>query len=164
MTHAPFDPASATIVIVTYNRSHLLTGLLESISAMDPKPGHVVIIDNASSDDTTDVVESFRPKLGTEVVYRRLETNTGGSGGFSEGMRTAYELGSEWIWMMDDDVEVVTDGLAKMASGLRASRASRAAATTTTAVSSTGSTGSPSGWASRSRSLRPASTPPASRR
>ncbi|MFS0893303.1 glycosyltransferase [Microbacterium sp. 179-I 3D3 NHS] len=116
MTAAPasFDPTTATIVIVTFNRSHLLSGLLTSISAMDPKPGRVVIIDNASADDTTAVVESFRDSIGTEIVYRRLETNTGGSGGFSEGMRTAYELGSEWIWMMDDDVEVLPDGLAKM--------------------------------------------------
>ena len=52
--------------------------------------------------------------IGTEIVYRRLATNTGGSGGFSEGMRTAYELGAEWIWMMDDDVEVLPDGLARM--------------------------------------------------
>ena len=111
---ATFDPASATIAIVTYNRSHLLRGLLDSIITMDPKPGHVVIIDNASSDDTTDVVESYRERLGTELIYRRLETNTGGSGGFSEGMRTAYEIGSTWIWLMDDDVEVLPDGLARM--------------------------------------------------
>jgi rhamnopyranosyl-N-acetylglucosaminyl-diphospho-decaprenol beta-1,3/1,4-galactofuranosyltransferase len=111
---APFDPASATIVIVTFNRSHLLTRLLTSIRTMDPQPGHVVIIDNASADDTTEVVESFRADIGTEIVYRRLETNTGGSGGFSEGMRTAYELGSEWIWLMDDDVEVLPEGLARM--------------------------------------------------
>lgn len=116
MTAAPaaFDPTTATIVIVTYNRSHLLTGLLTSITAMDPKPGRIVIIDNASVDDTTDVVESFRDGIGTEIVYRRLDTNTGGSGGFSEGMRTAYDLGAEWIWMMDDDVEVLPDGLARM--------------------------------------------------
>lgn len=111
---AGFDPASATIVVVTFNRSHLLQGLLDSIMQMDPKPGRVVIIDNASSDDTTDVVDSYRSRLGTEIVYRRLETNTGGSGGFSEGMRTAYELGSEWIWLMDDDVEVLPEGLARM--------------------------------------------------
>ncbi len=120
MTDAPalpagFDPASATIAIVTYNRSHLLSGLLTSIVAMDPKPGHVVVVDNASSDDTEEVVEGFRAQLGEALVYRRLETNTGGSGGFSEGMRTAYELGSEWIWLMDDDVEVLPDGLARMA-------------------------------------------------
>ena len=81
---------------------------------MDPKPGHVVIVDNASQDDTTEVVESFRDRIGTELVYRRLDTNTGGSGGFSEGMRVAYELGSEWIWLMDDDVEVLPQGLAQM--------------------------------------------------
>jgi len=109
-----FDPAASTIVIVTFNRSNLLAGLLKSITTMDPKPGNVVIIDNASVDDTTEVVESFRDGIGTELVYRKLDTNTGGSGGFSEGMRTAYELGSEWIWMMDDDVEVLPDGLAKM--------------------------------------------------
>ena len=109
-----FDPASATIAIVTYNRSGLLTRLLGSIASMDPKPGHVVIIDNASTDDTGDVVESFRAKIGAELVYRRMETNTGGSGGFSEGMRVAHEIGSTWIWLMDDDVEVIPDGLAKM--------------------------------------------------
>ncbi|MFI8594544.1 glycosyltransferase family 2 protein [Microbacterium sp. NPDC078428] len=113
-TGSAFDPASATIAIVTYNRSGLLSRLLESIASMDPQPGHVVVIDNASVDDTTDVVESFRDRLGTELVYRRLDTNTGGSGGFSEGMRTAYDLGSTWIWLMDDDVEVIPDGLARM--------------------------------------------------
>ena len=34
---------------------------------MDPKPGHVVIIDNASIDDTTELVESFRDRLGTRA-------------------------------------------------------------------------------------------------
>ena len=109
-----FDPASATIAVVTYNRSGLLTRLLESMVTMDPKPGHIVIVDNASTDDTTAVVESFRDRIASEIVYRKLETNTGGSGGFSEGMRIAYELGSSWIWLMDDDVEVLPDGLARM--------------------------------------------------
>jgi GT2 family glycosyltransferase len=111
---AAFDPASATIAIVTYNRSGLLTRLLESITRMNPTPAHVVIIDNASVDDTTEVVESFRGRMSAEIVYRRLDTNTGGSGGFSEGMRVAYELGSAWMWLMDDDVEVIPDGLARM--------------------------------------------------
>jgi rhamnopyranosyl-N-acetylglucosaminyl-diphospho-decaprenol beta-1,3/1,4-galactofuranosyltransferase len=109
-----FDPATATIAVVTYNRSALLTRLLESIVRMEPKPGHVVIVDNASTDGTAEVVETYRERLGTELVYRRLDENTGGSGGFSEGMRLAYELGSTWIWLMDDDVEVIPDGLAKM--------------------------------------------------
>lgn len=109
-----FDPSMAAIVVVTYNRSTLLSRLLGSIERMDPKPGRVVIVDNASADDTGEVVESYRDRIGTEIVYRRLEENTGGSGGFSEGVRTAYELGSEWLWLMDDDVEVLPEGLARM--------------------------------------------------
>ncbi|WP_029149315.1 glycosyltransferase family 2 protein [Microbacterium indicum] len=109
-----FDPKTATIVVVTYNRSHLLTRLLDSLIRMDPKPGHVVIVDNASTDDTTELVASYEGRTGSEIVYRRLDENTGGSGGFSAGMEVAYELGSEWIWLMDDDVEVLPDGLARM--------------------------------------------------
>lgn len=111
-----FDPSSTAIVVVTYNRSALLTRLLESIVAMHPLPGRVVIIDNASTDDTGAVVESFRDRIGAELIYRRLDTNTGGSGGFSAGMQTAYESGAQWMWLMDDDVEVLPDGLAKMGS------------------------------------------------
>lgn len=114
-SNTAFDPASATIAVVTYNRVGLLTKLLESIVLMDPKPGHLVVVDNASIDNTAEVVESFRDKIApTKLVYERLAENTGGSGGFSEGMRLAYELGSDWIWLMDDDVEVIHDGLARM--------------------------------------------------
>ncbi len=109
-----FDPATAAIVVVTYNRSALLERLLQSIARMDPKPGRVVIVDNASSDGTGETVAGYADTLGPEILYRRLETNTGGSGGFSEGMRVAYESGATWMWLMDDDVELIPDGLAKM--------------------------------------------------
>ncbi len=109
-----FDPAATAIVVVTYNRSALLERLLQSIARMDPKPGRVVIVDNASADGTGDMVTGYADTLGPEIVYRRLETNTGGSGGFSEGMRVAYETGATWMWLMDDDVELIPDGLAKM--------------------------------------------------
>ncbi len=113
MTDA-FDPRTAAIVIVTFNRAQLLARALESVGRMDPKPGRVVVVDNASSDDTASVVERFQSELDTELVSRRLDENTGGAGGFSEGMKTAYALGSEWIWLMDDDVEVLPEGLARM--------------------------------------------------
>lgn len=111
-----FDPESASIVIVTFNRPALLRRLLESITEMSPKPGCVVIVDNASADATQEVVASFRDRIGVRLLYRRLDKNTGGAGGFSEGMRIAYEIGSEWFWLMDDDVEVVSDGLARLGS------------------------------------------------
>lgn len=111
---ASFEPSETAIVIVTYNRSHLLDRLLSSIQLMDPSPGHVVIIDNASADDTHEIVEKHAYSLDAKVVYEKLPTNTGGAGGFHTGVKTAYELGASWIWMMDDDVEVISDGLGKL--------------------------------------------------
>jgi len=45
------------------------------------------------------------------VINHRLDTNTGGSGGFSEGTKVALELGADWVWLMDDDVEILPDAL-----------------------------------------------------
>lgn len=110
----PFDPATTTVVVVTFNRSGLLNKLLESVSRMDPRPGRVLVVDNASVDDTGDIVATFVDRRAVEVTYHRMETNTGGAGGFSEGIRVAYELGATWLWLMDDDVEVLPDGLRRM--------------------------------------------------
>ncbi len=133
----PFDPATATIAIVTYNRSRSSDAPADSIIVMDPKPGHVVVIDNASD---------RRHHRGRRVVPR-TPRHASSSTGASRPTRAApavsaracaslYELGSTWMWLMDDDVEVLRDGLAgRWASGRPGSRASRAAATTTTAAS-----------------------------
>ena len=40
------------LVIVTFNRSGYLRGLLESVAALDPAPERVVVVDNATTDDT----------------------------------------------------------------------------------------------------------------
>ncbi|GAA4965265.1 glycosyltransferase family 2 protein [Kineococcus glutinatus] len=104
------------IVVVTFNRADLLGGLLASIAAADERPGRVVVVDNASSDHTPDVLAAARDRLGDVLLVRRLETNTGGAGGFCEGVRTALEDGARWLWLMDDDVEVLPDGMARLLS------------------------------------------------
>lgn len=107
------------ICIVTHNRSGYLTGLLNSILVMSTAPRWVVVIDNASTDDTADVVERARVGLkarpgATELVYQRLPTNTGGAGGFHAATRRGLELGAAWVWLMDDDVEVIPDALERL--------------------------------------------------
>lgn len=109
-----FSPTDTAIVIVTFNRSHLLDGLLTSIQNMVPSPGHVVIVDNDSSDNTPEIVAKHRQRLAPKVTYEKLSTNSGGSGGFHHGVKTAYELGVTWIWMMDDDVEVISGALGSL--------------------------------------------------
>ena len=87
--------------------------------------------DNEASDETAQIVSGYNERAlalwgpttsepdsegGTaRAEYLRMETNTGGSGGFSEGVRRAFDLGAEWFWVMDDDVAVEPDGLETLA-------------------------------------------------
>ncbi len=108
------------IAIVTFNRSALLDELLTSAAAMSTQPDHIIVVDNASTDDTQDVVRAWESKFPPGVlVNHRMDTNTGGAGGFSEGTRVALELGAEWVWLMDDDVEILPDALERFAPWMR---------------------------------------------
>ena len=115
------------IVIVTYKRQELLAQLFDSISELTVPAWRVVVVDNENSPKTAQMVRDLAVRLdaawgstegdpdaegGTSrVVYDAMEENTGGAGGFSEGVRRAYELGAEWFWVMDDDVAVEPDAL-----------------------------------------------------
>ncbi|MGH3931891.1 MAG: glycosyltransferase, partial [Pseudonocardiaceae bacterium] len=52
------------------------------------------------------------------VVVHRLPHNTGGAGGFSAGMARAYELGTDFVWLMDDDCYPYPDALEELETGL----------------------------------------------
>lgn len=104
------------VAIVTFNRSAYLAELLQSAAAMTVPPWRIVVVDNASTDDTQEVIAAHREMFEDGVLVNHLmETNTGGSGGFSEGTRVALELGAEWVWLMDDDVEIIPDALERLA-------------------------------------------------
>ena len=115
------------IVIVTYMRQQLLADLLDSILGLTVAPWRVVVVDNENSPETARIVAAFGERAdalwgpttddpdaegGTSrACYDPMDQNTGGAGGFSEGVRRAYELGAEWFWVMDDDVLVLPEGL-----------------------------------------------------
>lgn len=118
------------IVIVTFMRQKLLAELLDSLLSLTVAPWRVVVVDNEASDETAQIVSGYNERAlalwgpttsepdsegGTaRSEYLRMETNTGGSGGFSAGVARAYELGADWFWVMDDDVVVSPDGLATL--------------------------------------------------
>ena len=49
------------------------------------------------------------------MVYAPQSDNLGGAGGFSAGVKKAYELGAEWFWVMDDDVAVMPEAIERLA-------------------------------------------------
>ncbi|KNC18827.1 hypothetical protein AC792_09960 [Arthrobacter sp. RIT-PI-e] len=98
------------IVVTTFNRSGHLRDLLASIALLDPAPEAVVVVDNASTDATADLLRTT--ELPVPLVVETLRENLGGAGGFAAGMARALREGADWLWLMDDDVVVLPDALA----------------------------------------------------
>jgi len=96
------------IVVVTYNRADLLAVMLDGLAKLETPADAVIVVDNASSDHTAEVLDAST-LAGLQVVTS--PENLGGAGGFHLGVRAAYEQGFDRIWLMDDDVVPAPDCL-----------------------------------------------------
>ncbi len=113
-------------VVVTYNRKELLVECLDALLGQDPPIDAIILVDNQSMPDTPLLLKEkgFLKELPPEesvgawesttchpdfpaipITTIRLPENTGGAGGFHEGVKKAFEAGFDWLWLMDDDVE-----------------------------------------------------------
>lgn len=108
--------AGVAAVIVTFNRLDKLKKVIAAVESQSLAPSHLVIVDNASTDGTGEFLAQLTSTLPLEIVS--LDTNTGGAGGFSAGMRRGYELGADFVWIMDDDGYPEAAALEKLVSGL----------------------------------------------
>ena len=100
-----------TAVIVTYNRLELLKSCLQSVQGQSRKPEEIIVINNGSTDNT-------KEWLSAQNVTTYTKENNGGAGGFSYGIKTAYNNGTDWIWLMDDDVFPANDALQQLVNAL----------------------------------------------
>jgi len=94
-------------VVVTFNRKLMLRPCLHSLLAQERPLDQILVVDNASTDGTPDLLREEFPNL----TVLRLEKNTGGAGGFHAGMRWAFDQGFDWVWVMDDDIEMKPEAL-----------------------------------------------------
>jgi len=113
-------------IVVTYNKKELLINAVNGILNQELLPDKLVIVDNCSNDGTPEcllknlwinelplkildknVISSkcliLKNGNKVEIDYIRKFENDGGAGGFYQGMKYAYELGFDWLWLMDDD-------------------------------------------------------------
>ncbi|MGB0099424.1 MAG: glycosyltransferase family 2 protein [Nocardioides sp.] len=99
---------TVAVVVVTYNRADLLSRMLAGLAALDRIPDALIVIDNASTDHTAQVLAAAT-NPGLEVI--RPDENLGGAGGFHLGVQEAHARGFDRIWLMDDDVVPAPDCL-----------------------------------------------------
>lgn len=104
-------------VVVTYNRKALLLECMQAILNQTRPVDDLIVIDNASTDGTADALREAGLLDRDVVHYVLMEKNTGGAGGFAEGMRQADGMSPDWIWIMDDDTIPEPDCLAALLAG-----------------------------------------------
>ncbi len=97
MTTHPAPPPRVVAVVVTFNRLGLLQRLVDRLRQV-PEVDEVLVIDNASTDGTGEWLAGR-----TDVHARTLTDNSGGAGGFHDGLAWAMERGADLAWLMDDD-------------------------------------------------------------
>jgi GT2 family glycosyltransferase len=106
-------PANVCTVVVTYNRSALLVealyALLDQTVLTD-----IIIVNNASIDDTENVLEKHEFLTHEQIYYQKLDKNLGGAGGFYTGVKWANDQGYDYIWVMDDDAEPAPNALEEL--------------------------------------------------
>jgi len=86
-----------SVTIVTYNSGRFIKGCLETVLAQHYPHLEVIVVDNASTDGTVDILEQFEERC--QIVYN--EENVG----FAAAQNQAIGLASgEWILTLNPDV------------------------------------------------------------
>lgn len=94
-----------SVIIPTYNRSHHLRAAIASVLEQSFQDFEVIVVDDASTDATEDVVRSF---CDSRVYYLRHEANKKEAASRNTGLRAAT---GEYIAFLDDDDEWVPEKL-----------------------------------------------------
>jgi len=83
----PADPPVISVIVPTFNRAHLLGTAIDSVLAQrDCPPFEIMVVDDASTDDTATVLARYGPAL--RIV--RLTRNGGVAGARAAGVAQAY--------------------------------------------------------------------------
>lgn len=92
---AAMEALRISAVIPTHNRGHLVGRAVESVLRQSQRPAEIIVVDDGSTDDTSQQVASF----GSPVRYV-YQDNAGAAAARNQGVCAAR---SEWIAFLDSD-------------------------------------------------------------
>lgn len=98
------------VVIVNWNGRRLLDACLEAVFAQTAPPGMVMVVDNASTDDS---VEHLRYRWPAVRVIA-LDRNSGIAAGNNAGIRAALAAGARYVLLLNNDADMRPPVLAEL--------------------------------------------------
>lgn len=107
----PIDPGTVTAVMVVHNAEEWLQRQLLSLASLSPRPGAILVVDNGSSDGSSDLLE----RALEEGVITELLTGSPDQGfGAAVAQALAGRDTPEWIWLLHDDSAPKRGALAEL--------------------------------------------------
>jgi GT2 family glycosyltransferase len=91
-----------TVVTPPYNRARPITRAPDSLRAQHRRPTHIIVVDDASTDNTTDVVRSWSQPSGVPVTVETLSRNGGPACAHNRGIELAR---TRYVAFLDSDDE-----------------------------------------------------------
>jgi GT2 family glycosyltransferase len=93
---------TASVVIVTYNGARFVRRLLDSVRAQSEKGFEVIVVDNASTDGTADIVEADYPEVRLLRQRENLHFARGNNLGYREAQAPIVVLLNQDTWVEHD--------------------------------------------------------------
>lgn len=104
-----------TVVMPSFNRSALITRALDSVRHQTAIPAEILLVDDASTDDTVAQVEAWRERTCFPLRIERLPTNVGAAAARNRAMELAR---TRYISFLDSDDEHLPHTLATLVTAL----------------------------------------------
>jgi GT2 family glycosyltransferase len=101
--------STVDVVVVTCNHAATLAATLDGVKAQALPPQRLIVVDNASQDDTRKVAREHTGPLPVELVA--LDANRGFAAALNEGLRRSR---SEWVLSLNPDCRLEPSFLATL--------------------------------------------------
>lgn len=105
-----FNHPKVFIIILNWNRLNDILECLESVYKLNYPNFEVIIVDNASSDDSVEIIRKKYP--GAILIENRK--NLGFAGGNNVGMDYSMKQNADYVWLLNNDTVVDPDCLSKI--------------------------------------------------
>lgn len=89
-----------SIILATYNRAHLISRAIESVLEQSFSDWELIIVDDASTDNTEEICQQWRMRYPEKIIYSRGEENLGIARNSNRGLLMAK---GAYIAIIDDD-------------------------------------------------------------
>lgn len=102
--------ASVAVVIVNWNGWHDTIRCLTSLNISRVPPSQILVIDNASSDDSVQKIRTHFPNQ--KIIVN--SNNLGFGGGCNVGIRFAFQNKPDYIWLLNNDATIESETLGSL--------------------------------------------------